>query len=226
MRRSPCGTGSASSGISPAGDQTFGPGLLIRTTDVPQPQQLPAPLQFLPGASPLRFGDTPYRGQLLVSVANGSLRAVNSVGLEGYLFGVVPSEMPNTWLPEALKAQAVAARSYALAVRKTDSWFDLYADTRSQVYRGIAAREALDDGGGAGDRRRGRPLRGPCRDDVLLLELGRAHGGRERRLAGAAGAVPRLRRRPVRHDLSVSPLGAVTVISAGRLGRVLGCPGG
>jgi SpoIID/LytB domain protein len=77
-----------------------------------------------------------------VSVANGSLRAVNSVGLEGYLFGVVPSEMPNTWLPEALKAQAVAARSYALAVRKTGSWFDLYSDTRSQVYLGIAHERA------------------------------------------------------------------------------------
>ena len=73
-----------------------------------------------------------------MSVANGSLRAVNSVGLEGYLFGVVPSEMPNTWHPEALKAQAVAARSYALAGRKTGSWFDLYPDTRSQVYLGIA----------------------------------------------------------------------------------------
>lgn len=121
-----------------AGEQTFGPGLLLRTSDVQQPQQLPAPLAFLPGSSPLRLGDRPYRGQVLVSVANGSLRAVNSVGLEGYLFGVVPSEMPNTWHPEALKAQAVAARSYALAVRKTGSWFDLYSDTRSQVYLGIA----------------------------------------------------------------------------------------
>jgi stage II sporulation protein D len=121
-----------------AGEQTFGPGLMLRTTDVQQPQQLPAPLAFLPGSSPLRLASRPYRGQLLVSVANGSLRAVNSVGLEGYLFGVVPSEMPNTWLPEALKAQAVAARSYALAVRKTGSWFDLYPDTRSQVYLGIA----------------------------------------------------------------------------------------
>jgi stage II sporulation protein D len=121
-----------------AGQQTFGPRLLLKTTDVPQPQQLPAPLAFLPGSSPLRLGGTAYRGQLLVSVANGSLRAVNSVGLEGYLFGVVPSEMPHTWHPEALKAQAVAARSYALAVRKTGSWFDLYSDTRSQVYLGIA----------------------------------------------------------------------------------------
>ena len=125
-----------------AGEQTFGPGLLLRTTDVPQPQQLPAPLLFLPGSSPLRLAGSPYRGQLAVSVANGSLRAVNSVGLEGYLFGVVPSEMPHTWHPEALKAQAVAARSYALAVRKTGSWFDLYPDTRSQVYRGIAGEKA------------------------------------------------------------------------------------
>jgi SpoIID/LytB domain protein len=46
--------------------------------------------------------------------------------------------MPKEWLPEALKAQAVAARTYALAVRKTGSWFDLYPDTRSQVYLGIA----------------------------------------------------------------------------------------
>jgi stage II sporulation protein D len=125
-----------------AGEQTFGPGLRLQTTDVPQPQQLPAPLLFLPGASPLRLGGRPYRGQFQVSVANGSLRAVNSVGLEGYLFGVVPSEMPYRWLPEALKAQAVAARSYALAVRKTGTWFDLYADTRSQVYLGIAHEKA------------------------------------------------------------------------------------
>ena len=121
-----------------AGTLTFGPGLKIKTTDVPQPQRLPAPLSFIPGASPLRFGSRPYRGQLQVSVANGALRAVNLVGLEAYLYGVVPSEMPKDWLPEALKAQAVAARSYAMAVRKTGSWFDLYPDTRSQVYLGIA----------------------------------------------------------------------------------------
>jgi len=121
-----------------AGAQTFGPGLRIRTTDSQQKQQLTGPLTFLAGASPLRLGGRPYRGQLLVSVAGSALRAVNNVGLEGYLYGVVPSEMPHDWLPEALKAQAVAARSYALAVRKRGSWFDLYPDTRSQVYNGIA----------------------------------------------------------------------------------------
>jgi stage II sporulation protein D len=122
----------------PAGSQTFGPGLRIKTTDYPQPQRLPAPVSFLPGSSPLRLGGRPYRGNFQVSVAGGALRAVNNVALEAYLYGVVPSEMPKDWLPEALKAQAVAARSYALAVRKTGSWFDLYPDTRSQVYLGIA----------------------------------------------------------------------------------------
>jgi len=121
-----------------AGPQTFGPGLRIKSSDFPQRQQLPGPLTFNAGSSPLRFGDRPYRGQVQVSVANGALRAINVVGLEAYLYGVVPSEMPRDWLPEALKAQAVAARSYALAVKKSGSWFDLYPDTRSQVYLGIA----------------------------------------------------------------------------------------
>jgi stage II sporulation protein D len=120
-----------------AGAQRFGPGLRVKPVNG-QAQQLPGPLLFMPGTSPLRLDGRPYRGQFQVSVANGALRAVNSVPLEGYLLGVVPSEMPHSWLPEALKAQAVAARSYALAVRKTGSWFDLYPDTRSQVYRGIA----------------------------------------------------------------------------------------
>src|SRR5262245_2536139 len=120
------------------GPQTFGPGLRIKTSDVQQRQQLPGPLTFAAGSSPLRFGDRPYRGQIQASVANGALRAVNVVGLEAYLYGVVPSEMPRDWQQEALKAQAVAARSYALAVKKNGSWFDLYPDTRSQVYLGIA----------------------------------------------------------------------------------------
>jgi stage II sporulation protein D len=121
-----------------AGPHAFGPGLRLKTMEAQQPQQLIGPLLFSPGDLALRLDARPYRGQFQVFVAAGSLRVVNQVGLEGYLFGVVPSEMPYTWLPEALKAQAVAARSYALAVRKTGSWFDLYSDTRSQVYLGIS----------------------------------------------------------------------------------------
>ncbi len=59
------------------------------------------------------------------------------VGLEEYLQGVVPREMPSAWPDEALKAQAVAARSYALSHRVSGKSFDLYADVRSQVYGGI-----------------------------------------------------------------------------------------
>ena len=83
-----------------------------------------------------------YRGQLVVSVTGQKLSAVNDVALEQYLAGVVPKEMPAAWHPEALKAQAVAARSYALAHRLSGKGFDLYADVRSQVYGGVAAEDA------------------------------------------------------------------------------------
>lgn len=81
-----------------------------------------------------------YRGRLRVFVNQaGALATANVVGLEGYLKGVVASEMPSTWEPEALQAQAVAARSYALATRKSGASFDLYPDDRSQVYGGVQA---------------------------------------------------------------------------------------
>jgi stage II sporulation protein D len=64
---------------------------------------------------------------------------VNKLPLDRYLRGVVPWEMPDDWHPEALRAQSVVARSYALATLKPGTRFDLYADTRSQVYGGIAA---------------------------------------------------------------------------------------
>ena len=69
------------------------------------------------------------------------MRAINVVGLEQYLYGVVPAEVPDDWAPEVLKAQAVAARSYALATRKTGGAFDLFPDVRSQVYRGVDEEE-------------------------------------------------------------------------------------
>ena len=81
-----------------------------------------------------------YRGRLRVFVNQaGALATVNVVGLEGYLKGVVSSEMPSNWEPEALQSQAVAARSYALATRKVGATFDLYPDDRSQVYGGVQA---------------------------------------------------------------------------------------
>jgi SpoIID/LytB domain protein len=61
---------------------------------------------------------------------------INSVGLEQYLYGVVPCESPHDWPADALEAQAVVARSYALVSVRPSADFDIYADTRSQVYHG------------------------------------------------------------------------------------------
>jgi stage II sporulation protein D len=98
------------------------------------------PLVIRPGKSaPLAVDGRRYRGKLEVGVKSAFLRIVNTLPLESYLQGVVAGEMPHTWPIEALKAQAVAARSYALANLVKGKPFDLYADYRSQVYGGIAA---------------------------------------------------------------------------------------
>jgi stage II sporulation protein D len=101
--------------------------------------QLRSPLRFVPGAAPLRLGADAYRGTLLVHKRGARLTVVNRLPLDRYLRGVVPWEMPDDWHPEALRAQAVVARAYALATLKPGTLFDLYADTRSQVYGGVRA---------------------------------------------------------------------------------------
>jgi stage II sporulation protein D len=118
-----------------AGTYMLTPALKLKVDTAAKAKALPGPLLFQPGPSPLTLGRR-YRGSIQVDVDAGKLRAVNVVGLEQYLYGVVPSEMPFSWAPEALKAQAVVARSYALATKRTGA-FDLYPDTRSQVYLGI-----------------------------------------------------------------------------------------
>jgi stage II sporulation protein D len=92
-------------------------------------------LTVVPGAEPLALDGAGYRGKLVLR--GGAV--VNVLPLERYLRGVVPWEMPHRWNSEALKAQAVAARSYALATLKHGGAFDLFADTRDQVYGGIRA---------------------------------------------------------------------------------------
>jgi stage II sporulation protein D len=78
-----------------------------------------------------------YRGVLRVYLTS-SVRVVNELGLDLYLRGVVPAEMPSGWPTEALKAQAIAARSYAVVhLHPTTGTYDVYDDTRSQVYHGV-----------------------------------------------------------------------------------------
>ncbi len=83
-----------------------------------------------------------YRGRVFVNWnAKTGIRVVNTLDLETYLYSIVPSEMPSTWHFEALKAQAVAARSFALASlhgHDTDG-YDVCATTHCQVYNGKSA---------------------------------------------------------------------------------------
>ncbi len=85
-----------------------------------------------------------YRGRTLVVPTTGGLTAVNYVDLEQYLYSVVGSEVFDNWHPEALKAQAVAARTYALYQRQTSSntVFDVGDTQRWQVYKGVIEESA------------------------------------------------------------------------------------
>jgi stage II sporulation protein D len=75
----------------------------------------------------------------------GPLQAIEDVSLEDYVRGVVSSEMSASWPAAALQAQAIAARTYAITVRKSDADFDQYADTRSQAYKGMAGETDATD---------------------------------------------------------------------------------
>jgi stage II sporulation protein D len=94
------------------------------------------------GNGTIRIGGELFRGALEVvptSSDAGSLNAVNAVALDQYVKGVIPNESPPSWPMAALRAQAIAARSFALTGRVDGNGFDLYDDTRSQVYEGIAS---------------------------------------------------------------------------------------
>ena len=117
---------------------TLDPGsVVLKGTPVLDAQPtLQSPFTFA-STQPLSVNGTPYRGKLVVSGDGKLVQVVDVVGLEQYLKGVVPAEMPSNWAPEALKAQAVASRSYTLANLAKGRPFDLYGDTRSQAYGGV-----------------------------------------------------------------------------------------
>jgi len=113
-----------------------------------------APLSVRGGAEPLTLhGVGRYRGAFEFRPgAFTGLDTINAVGLEQYVRGVISAEMPAAWPAEALKAQAVAARTYAITSDKPGAGFEHYADTRSQVYRGVAAERASTDAAVAATR--------------------------------------------------------------------------
>lgn len=97
----------------------------------------------------LNLGARSYRGRIEIGrYGNDLLTAVNIVNIESYLYGVVPSEMTSSWPMEALKAQAVCARSYAISKTgygtdsSIESPYQLSDTTSSQVYKGYGVEKA------------------------------------------------------------------------------------
>jgi len=90
-------------------------------------------------------GGRRYRGAIALRAQDDAVEIVNVLDIEAYLRGVVPSEMAASWPLEALKAQAVAARSYTLASLDPTAPYDLCATVDCQVYRGVEAENARTD---------------------------------------------------------------------------------
>jgi stage II sporulation protein D len=96
------------------------------------------------GVGPLALaGVGTYRGSFeFLSDGAGGVETINALGLDAYVRGVVASEMPASWSAQALDAQAVAARTYAITSDVAGSTYQLYSDTRSQAYGGVGAETA------------------------------------------------------------------------------------
>jgi stage II sporulation protein D len=132
--------GAAGLSLSDATGESVGTVAGTLRVDAPVDQALRLKGTSVPGVH-----DGLYRGSLLISASGSGIVAVNALDLEDYVRGVVSAESPSAWPNEALKAQAVAARTYALTTHAGGATFDQYADTRSQVYRGVAAETPSTD---------------------------------------------------------------------------------
>lgn len=160
------GTGSAAfAGATRAGTKQLKPGLTYRV--VPQADgalvligpkghklgRFAAPLR-VTGAGPLLVaGLGSYRGALEFRPdGSGGVQTVDALGLDDYVRGVIAAEMSASWPAAALEAQAVAARTYAITTSVAGNGYSLYPDTRSQMYRGVAAEAPQSDAAVAATR--------------------------------------------------------------------------
>ena len=98
-----------------------------------------------PGALLLQGESGRYEGDLRLSVADGAIRPVLTIGIENYLLGVVPYEMGDSFPLEALKAQAIAARTYALRKSGSSADYDVEDTTNDQTYRGRSSSSPLSE---------------------------------------------------------------------------------
>ncbi|WP_421657146.1 SpoIID/LytB domain-containing protein [Leptothermofonsia sp. ETS-13] len=147
--------------------------------------QLPSIVILDPGIGQVfQLGDRIYRGRLLLVSDQGNLWGINYVNLRQYLHSVVGSEVSPSWPMEALKAQAVAARSYALTYyfKPAHSLYNLGATEYYQVYTGIEreadpTRKAVDNTAGEFVSYRGGIVESLyAASDDIVAEAFRGHG--------------------------------------------------
>lgn len=135
------------------------------------------PLRLTPAAGFVKAGEEMYRNSLELYPKDGKLYVINDIGIEEYLAGLVNREIRSDYPIEAVKAQIIAARSYALATaadrRHLGKFFDLYGTIQDQVYRGATREDSRSF-------RIVRATRGEVlfhRDDVLKSYYHAASGG-------------------------------------------------
>ncbi|MBM9501384.1 SpoIID/LytB domain-containing protein [Leptospira sp. 201903071] len=120
-----------------ANDLLIKKGIDLISLDV---SRLKAPIRFSGEGNLLQYKSLKVRGAIFVlPQGQGPALIVNSLPLEEYLYAVVPSEVPYSWPNEALKAQAICARTYAVReiLNKKNALYDVEATTNSQVYGGL-----------------------------------------------------------------------------------------
>ena len=170
------------------------------------------------------IGDRWYRGKTMLVPTGGGLTAVNTVDLEAYLASVLGGEMNGSWHQEALKAQAVAARSYALYRRNRDGNgnFDLCDTARCQVYRGVQDESAGTQAAVAATAGQVLTYRGQIIEALFHSSSGGPDGGRTENVEDVWGSnVPYLK--SVQDFDRSSPVASWSkVVSRSELGKAVG----
>jgi stage II sporulation protein D len=154
----------------------------------------------------------PYRGSVALIKSGSGGRTINTVLLEYYVQGVVPPEMPTSWAADAVRAQAVAARSYALRLRDFGrySGFDICDTTACQVYGGMG-RETRD-GNAAVKATAGKIV--SYRGKVALTQYASSNGGHS-----AQGDYPYLAARPDPYDGVIKSQAWTRTVTASSISR-------
>ncbi len=170
------------------------------------------------------IGDRWYRGKAVLVPSSGGMTAVNYVDLEAYLASVLGGEMNGGWHQEALKAQAVAARSYALFRRNRDGngSFDLCDTAKCQVYRGVQDESAGTQAAVAATAGQVLTYRGSIIEALFHSSSGGPNGGRTENVEDVWGSrVPYLK--SVQDFDRSSPVASWSkVVSRSELGNAVG----